>query len=109
MTESKDAYVQKMKAKLDDWNAEIDKLAAKADQADAEAQIYYNKRIEELRAKRREFEDKIAALQQAGEGAWKELKRGLDKSLENWRESFAKAKSEFKRGYTEGREKQTGE
>ncbi len=29
----KDAYVQKLHAKLDEWNAEIDKLKAKADKA----------------------------------------------------------------------------
>ena len=32
MTEKRDAYVQKIKAKLDEWNAEIDKLQAMADQ-----------------------------------------------------------------------------
>ena len=43
MTEKRDAYVQKLKAKMDEWNAEIDKLAAKADQADAETKIKYHK------------------------------------------------------------------
>ncbi|MFO8090271.1 MAG: hypothetical protein R6U13_10575 [Desulfatiglandaceae bacterium] len=36
MNETKrDAYVQQMKARMDEWNAEIDKLKAKADQAKA--------------------------------------------------------------------------
>ena len=30
MTEKRDAYVQKLKAKMAEWNAEIDKLHAKA-------------------------------------------------------------------------------
>ena len=31
MSETKDAYVQKLKAKIDEWNADIDTLTAKAD------------------------------------------------------------------------------
>lgn len=44
----KDAYVEKMKAKLDEWNAEIDKLQAKAKQAEADAEIQYNDEISAL-------------------------------------------------------------
>jgi hypothetical protein len=34
-----------LKAKLDEWNAEIDKLPAKADQAEAGAKIEYQKQL----------------------------------------------------------------
>ena len=37
MNEKRDDYVEKLKAKLDEWNGEIDKLEAKADQAVSEA------------------------------------------------------------------------
>ena len=100
----RDAYVEKMKAKLDEWNAEIDKLAARADQADAQAKIAYRKQLNELRTKRRDLEEKIGAVQQAGEGAWEDLKQGLENSWEILKASVSKAKSEFERGYREGRE-----
>ena len=103
MTEKRDAYVQKLKAKMDEWNAEIDKLAAKADQADAEAKIEYHKQLEDLRAKRKDLEDKIAELQQAGDGAWEDLKQGLENSWDILKTSFSKAKSEFERGYRKER------
>ena len=104
MTGERDAYVQKLKAKLDEWNAEIDMLAAKADQAEADAKIEYYRRLEDLRAKRSELEGKIAELQQAGEGAWEDLKEGLENSWEILKTSFSRAKSEFERGYRKGRE-----
>ncbi len=104
MTEKREAYVQKLKAKLDEWNAEIDKIAAKADQADAEAKIVYYKRMEDLRAKRKDVEDKIEELQQAGEGAWEGVKQGLENSWEILKESLKIAKSEFEKGYREGRD-----
>jgi predicted nuclease with TOPRIM domain len=104
MTEKRDAYVQKLKAKLDEWNAEIDMLAAKADQAEAEAKIGYDRRLEDLCAKRTELEEKIAELQQSSEGAWEDLKQGLENSWDILKASFSRAKSGFERGYREGRE-----
>jgi DNA-binding transcriptional MerR regulator len=103
---NRDAYVQKLKAKMDEWNDEIDKLAAKADQAEAESRIEYEKRLEELRAKRKDVEDKIAEVQQAGESAWEDLKEGLENSWEILKASFTKAKSRFEQGYKEGREEE---
>jgi uncharacterized coiled-coil DUF342 family protein len=102
MTEKRDAYVQKMKARIDEWNAEIDKLAAKADQAGAEAKTAYYQQVEDLRAKRKELEDKIALLQGAGEGAWEDLKEGLENSWEILKTSFSRAKAGFERGYRDG-------
>jgi predicted RNase H-like nuclease (RuvC/YqgF family) len=104
MIEKRDAYVQKLKAQLDEWNADINKLEAKADQAEVRAKIEYHKRIADLRARRKEVEDNIGELQQAGEGAWEDLKQGLENSWEILKISFTKAKSEFERGYKEGRE-----
>jgi uncharacterized coiled-coil DUF342 family protein len=103
--EKREAYVQELKALTDELNAEIDKLEAKADQAKAEAKLKYLQQIADLRAKRKEVEDQVAKLQQAGEGAWEDLKQGLESSWEILKASFMKAKSEFERGYREGREK----
>ena len=44
--EKRDEYVEKMKAQLDQWNGEIAKWEAKADVAQAEARIEFDKRLE---------------------------------------------------------------
>lgn len=103
MSETRDAYVQKLKAKVDEWNADIDKLAAKADQSEADAKISYQEQLEEMRAKRQELEEKIADLQNAGESAWEEIKQGVESSWEVWKASFSRAKTAFEQGYQEGR------
>lgn len=96
MSEKRDAYVQKLKAKMNEWNAEIDKIEAKADQADAESKIEYEKQVEDLRAKRKEVEDKMAELQQAGEGAWEDLKKGIESAWDSLGNALKSATSRFK-------------
>jgi archaellum component FlaC len=99
---SRDAYVQKLKSKLDEWNATIDKLQAKADQVEADSKIEYEKQLVELRAKVKDVDNKISDFEQAGESAWEDLKQGLENSWDILKASFTKAKSEFDRGYKEG-------
>ncbi|MCJ7685048.1 MAG: coiled coil domain-containing protein, partial [Desulfobacteraceae bacterium] len=63
----KEAYQQKLEAQLDEWNVEIDKLKAKADKAEAEAQIQYYKQIEDMRVKQKAAREKLTELKEAGE------------------------------------------
>ena len=102
MSAKRDAYVQKLKAQLDEWNADIDQLAAKAAQAEAGIKIEYQNQLNELRGKRDDVRGKLSAIQQAGEGAWEDLKEGLENSWEILKMSFNKAKTEFEKGYKKG-------
>ncbi len=99
MGEKRDAYIQKLRAKMAEWNAEIDFLSAKADQAKAETKIEYQKKLEDLRAKRRDLQEKIVEIEQAGESVWGDLKQGLENSWTIFKTSLTKAKSEFEKGY----------
>ena len=87
---------------MDAWNTDIDKLAAKTAKAEAEARIEYQNQLNELRAKRDDVRDKLLAVQQAGDGAWEDLKEGLENSWEILKMSFNKAKTEFEKGYKKG-------
>ena len=46
----KEASQRELQAQMDEWNADIDKLKAKADKAGADAQLEYYKQIEKLRS-----------------------------------------------------------
>ena len=105
MEEKKEIYLKKLKAKMQEWNAEIDKLEAKAGQVKADVKIEYEKRIADLREKRKDFEDKLAEMKKAGDGTWEGLKQGLENSWEVLKTSFTKARSEFEKGYKAGRKK----
>lgn len=70
----KKAYEEKLQAQLDEWNAEIEKLKAKADKAEADAKIEYYEQIEKLREQQQEAQAKLNELRRAGEDAWEDLK-----------------------------------
>jgi hypothetical protein len=106
MNEKRDTYMKTLKAKLDEWNAEIGKLAEKVEQTDIDAKIEYQKQLEDLRARLKDLDDKITPMQQVDEGGWEDLKQGIENSWEILKISISKAKSEFERGYKEGREEE---
>ena len=93
---TKDEYLQKLHIKLDEWNAQIDKLKAKADQAEADSRIEYNKRLAELKEKRSQTEEKIDELRKVGESAWEDLKSGVQLAVDSMEEAVNSAISRFK-------------
>lgn len=83
----KEAYEQKIEAQLAEWDAEIKKLRAKAEQAEADAKIRYHEQVEDIRSMQRSAQAKFKELKEAGDNAWEDLKAGM----ENARDSLAKA------------------
>jgi len=67
--EKKEAYRNKLEAQMREWSAKIDLLKARADQAEAEAKIEYNKRIEDLRQKKEALKAKLDDLRNASDAA----------------------------------------
>ena len=95
MSSKRDEYLQQLKTKLDEWNAEIDVLEEKAGRLAAEAKQRYDKQIEEAKARRDELQDKLAELTQAGDAAWDDLKSGIDLAWEALSNAVSSAKSKF--------------
>ncbi len=100
----RDTYVQKLKNRINELNAEIDGLAEEINSVGPEAKIRYYKQLESLRERRKGVEDSIAELQKAVDSPWEDLKQGLENSWEVLKASLAEAKSEFERGYRKGRD-----
>lgn len=92
----KQAYEQKLRAQLDEWKAEIDRLKARADSAEAESQLEYYKQIEDLRTRQEAARVKLEELENAGEDAWEDLKAGLENAWNELGEAVRTASSRFK-------------
>lgn len=92
---TRDEYVRKMHDLLDKGSAEIDALEAKAEHAEAEARDAYHKQIAILRARQEEARAKLESLRNAGEGAWQDLRAGVEMAWESIGEAIESARSRF--------------
>jgi hypothetical protein len=96
MMSMKEAYEKKLRAQLEDWGVEIDKLKAKADEAKADVQLEYYKKIEELRLLQASAKEKMAELKKAGDDAWEDLRAGMENARDSLGNALRSAKSRFK-------------
>ncbi len=92
---SRDDYLDEFKVKLDEWNAEIDKLESNARQAQADAKVQYDKQLEALREMRDDAQTKFSEMQNTTTEAWDVMLRGTEKAWEAWTNAFAEAQSKF--------------
>ena len=93
--ENKEAYRKKIEAQLDEWIAEADKLRAKFKKKKAETEIDYSNYLDDLKEKQKNARSKLKKLEEAGEGAWKELKAGIEKAKIDLKKSFENAKEKL--------------
>lgn len=93
---SRDEYVRKMQAKLEEWNADIDTLTVKAGEVSAELRSEYNEQIALLKAKQAVARQKMEEMQKSGESAWEDLKSGAELAWSAIAESIDSAKTRFK-------------
>ncbi len=89
-------YIDKLTTQLEQWDNEIDKLEAKAEQARSDAKGDYQMQLQELQSKRREAENRIKEIREAGEGAWQELKSGTEEAFDTMKKALDNAMSRFK-------------
>jgi hypothetical protein len=93
---SRHEYIEKLKDKLDEWDADIDTLEEKAQHAKADLKFEYQDQLAALRRKRDDMKLKLAELMDSSEDAWDDLKKGADTAWHNMKEAVDKALSHFK-------------
>jgi hypothetical protein len=94
--ETRKDYIDRMAARLREWDTDLQKLEAKAEVAKADVKASYNQQIKELRLKKEEAQQKLKMIQDAGEDGWEELKEGAEKSWNLFEDSVKKAWGKFK-------------
>ena len=95
MKEAREAYVERLKAKLDEWNSAIDRMGARAREIKAESRVEYEYLLGELKARRGDAQERLSRVGSAAEGVWQELRAGADKAWKELHESFEKFRSRF--------------
>jgi hypothetical protein len=91
----RDEYVEKMKARLDEWNDEIDKLEEKL----AEAGGVTKERLEPYLAKARESRDRVVSklgeLKEAGEASFESTRDEVEHVWKTFKQSVNYFKSQL--------------
>lgn len=93
---TRNEFVSKMKQQLDEFNLKLDDLEKKRAEYGEEARARFDKRMEELKQKRREASKRLDEIDQAAEKAWEDLKAGATAAWNSLQESFDQARSHFK-------------
>lgn len=91
----KQTYEKKLEAKLHEWQADIDKLKAKAEGASADAQASYKEELSDLRSKRDAVHSKLNEVKDASGDAWSDVKSGADAAWDSMSSAMKSAWSRF--------------
>lgn len=94
--EIQEAYKQKMAAQLKEWNAQIDLLEARVENAGAGMEVKRAEALQALRAKQRVAAEKMLELEKSTGEAWVQVKDTADKIWEDLKVGVANAHAKFK-------------
>ena len=89
------AYIDKMKAKVDEWTADIEKMQAKAKGAEADLRIEYGKQLDDMRKMRDEALAKMKEAHNAGDAAWEDMQKGIQTAWDSTSKAFHDAMKRF--------------
>lgn len=91
---NKNVYIEKMKSQLDELNANMNKLEAKATEAKADARAAYLEEMRKLRHQSKLAGAKLDELKAGGEDNWNVMTTEMDKLREAFVHSFNYFKSQ---------------
>ncbi len=94
---TREAYVEKLKQQLDQWNAEVAKWEEKTKSAQAGMKAQYEAQLEAFRSQRDKATYQLHQVQAASTDAWMDMMKGADAAWKAMGEAFQKAQSHFEK------------
>lgn len=91
----RDEYVARMKQQLDELNAQMDALDAKAKEAKGEVQARYKSEMEKLRKQYDAALSKLDEIKAAGEDSWEKMVAEMDNLRDAFKHSYNYFKSQI--------------
>ncbi len=102
---SKDVQIKEMQDQLEICEVAIQELKKRAERSNAETQVKYYKKIEELRLLQKHARQKFDELSKAGEDSWELLKQDVGSAYENVKKTLTETQKAFQEGLDESKEK----
>jgi len=88
-------YIEHLKSRLDEWDAELAKWEAKARVARTDLRIDYEMRLDALRKQGEAAQEKLSQLQGSAGEAWKDMASGADEAWDALQAAYEKARAHF--------------
>jgi archaellum component FlaC len=95
--ETRETYKEKVRIKIEDLQADINKLKAKAAGAQAESKEYINEQIEQLEDKVREGQKALKELSEATAGTWEGIREKIDPAIQSLESGIRDIASKIKK------------
>ena len=92
---SRHEYIDKLKEKLDEWDADIDELEARAQNTKTELEFELKDQITALKLRRDIMKLKLNEIRDSSEEAWEDIKVGAEEAWADVKDAMKKAKSHF--------------
>ncbi|MEO8445502.1 MAG: hypothetical protein ABI567_10905 [Gammaproteobacteria bacterium] len=88
---NREQTVQMMKKQLDQWNHDIDALAAKADEYQDKGSQQFHETLKSLRIKQENAREQLERVSKANDAAFEDMRDGVEEGLKKVAESFKQA------------------
>ena len=92
---TQDVYVERAKAQLDKWNAEIRKMRADLKEAQGKGEAELERQLDELKERRDEAEGRLQEIGRASGAAWQDMIDGFEKAWHALEDGMQKARSRY--------------
>lgn len=95
--EEREAYRDKIKAELRQWEARLEELRGKKQEAEADARLKLNRQLREASEQREEAIRKLRALERRRGLLWRDTKERLQSLADRMRETLREAARRVKK------------
>jgi len=93
--EQMQAFRQQTETRLAEYEKDIDQLQAKVEKMGGDAKAKTEQQLTALRQKREALSEKMKELGSSSEGAWEQIKSGIEAALEDLGNTYKKVAAEF--------------
>lgn len=88
-------YVQKLKAKLDEWDREIDTLETRLGEMKGDAEERARLALDDLKLTRQQLTDRVDELLSTTDDAWQHIRLSFENAWDNVKSGLSAARTEL--------------
>jgi regulatory protein YycI of two-component signal transduction system YycFG len=89
-------FVEKLKAQIDQWNVDLDKISVNAQKLKGNSKVQADKQIAMIRSQQDELKTNLEKIQNSTDDAWDDLKKGAEDTRDKIGKAFTDVQKDLK-------------